>query len=103
QIPQDSLESPIYQFSFSLLIKKGGLTNISLKTLDYNSKFLFSKKIDFNSDINSLKKIVQKKTAAPFYIIENENNQYKYFFNFRKFKNPLNLRIHNHTNQVIAP
>ncbi|MCB0743810.1 MAG: hypothetical protein KDC67_07900 [Ignavibacteriae bacterium] len=101
-VPKDSLESPRYLLSFSIF-SKTGLKNISLKPLDNSFKLLYEKKINFNESINKLQAIKYKNNEIPFVVIENENKQYKYFFNYRRFNSPQIIKTHIGHVYVTAP
>jgi len=95
-LPSDSLESPMYTFRFFLKNSSAEALKISpvyLNTINHQCKSLYSSAINFNDNIESLDELKNKFISAPFFVVENQSEQFKYFFNFRNFKKPIVTKL----------
>ena len=106
EIPKDTLESPIYEFDIYIEASSKYQKKVEvplLNAINDDCKWLYEEKISLTKKITSLNDILDFKNKTPFFLIENENNQFKYFFNFRSFKNPVEYIDHNISIKLFEP
>ena len=95
EISSDKFESPLYHFDVKIISKTSDsrIKEIDEEVFDYRFKFEQERKISFEDTIESIAKAIKLKNEIPFVIVENENNELKYLFNYLPFNDPIKTTI----------
>ena len=89
ETPVDTLKSPYYRFSVVALSDSDiiGFERLNLNALNLNSNDAYPNEIYSDKPIRSIRELQRQSTKKPYFVIENQDNEFKYYFDVRKFQN----------------